>query len=197
MISKHLQNIINEKKVEMISTKYITDQDLIDLVDYLVNQKSIINSLSTTESSISKKGIDYLVQTFQKNKYNLLYLDLSSNNLTDYDIENLKDLTSIRKLSLANNYLTEQSMPMLESMQIDYIDILNEEDLAKDYLPSYKKRKIDREIASSNLNIVAAWEAYKTEQGEGANIEKFIARVQEVLLEEKLIPTPITRSRPQ
>ena len=197
MISKHLQNIINEKKVEMISTKYITDQDLIDLVDYLVKQKSIINSLSTTESSISKKGIDYLVQTFQKNKYNLLYLDLSSNNLTDYDIENLKDLTSIRKLSLANNYLTEQSMPMLESMQIDYIDILNEEDLAKDYLPSYKKRKIDREIASSNLNIVAAWEAYKTEQGEGANIEKFIARVQEVLLEEKLIPTPITRSRPQ
>jgi len=138
-----------------------------------------------------------LVQTFQKNKYNLLYSDLSSNNLTDYDIENLKDLTSIRKLSLANNYLTEQSMPMLESMKIDYIDILNEEDLAKDYLPSYKKRKIDREIASSNLNIVAAWEAYKTEQGEGANIEKFIARVQEVLLEEKLIPTPITRSRPQ
>jgi hypothetical protein len=197
MISKHLQNIINEKKVEMISTKYITDQDLIDLVDYLVKQKSIINSLSITESSISKKGIDYLVQTFQKNKYNLLYSDLSSNNLTDYDIENLKDLTSIRKLSLANNYLTEQSMPMLESMKIDYIDILNEEDLAKDYLPSYKKRKIDREIASSNLNIVAAWEAYKTEQGEGANIEKFIARVQEVLLEEKLIPTPITRSRPQ
>jgi|GEM_PF-4983190 len=197
MISKHLQNIINEKKVEMISTKYITDQDLIDLVDYLVKQKSIINSLSITESSISKKGIDYLVQTFQKNKYNLLYSDLSSNNLTDYDIENLKDLTSIRKLSLANNYLTEQSMPMLESMKIDYIDILYEEDLAKDYLPSYKKRKIDREIASSNLNIVAAWEAYKTEQGEGANIEKFIARVQEVLLEEKLIPTPITRSRPQ
>ena len=75
-----LKEIIDQKEIEILSTKYLNDQQLIELVGFMIQKQSIINSLSLKEGSLTKTGISYLSKNynfFEINKFFTQYSKFS------------------------------------------------------------------------------------------------------------------------
>jgi hypothetical protein len=114
-----LKEIIDQKEIEILSTKYLNDQQLIELVGFMIQKQSIINSLSLKEGSLTKTGISYL----SKNYNRLFSLDLSENNLLDDEIEDIPYLTNLKQLCIRNNGLTQKGVELLQKMNLEYLNV--------------------------------------------------------------------------
>ena len=123
-----LKEIVERKEKNIISTKHIGDEELIELVDYMIQKQSIITRLTLTEGSITKLGISYLASNYPM----LFSLDLSDNNLIDEDIKDIPQLTKLKELCVANNLLTAKGVELLKRMNLDYLNVEDNDDRASE-----------------------------------------------------------------
>eukprot|EP00298_Acanthocystis_sp_HF-20_P024615 c35265_g1_i1.p1 GENE.c35265_g1_i1~~c35265_g1_i1.p1 ORF type:complete len:139 (-),score=13.57 c35265_g1_i1:74-490(-) len=132
-----LKTMIKERNT--IAMKQVTDNELKQVVDYILKYSPNIVSLSFTEGSITKEGIGYIAE---KIGHKLHFLDLSNNNLVDTDIEPLKQTTSLKELLLDDNFLSKKGVESLNlTLRLDF--------LSADPHPSFKQFIVHENIVLS------------------------------------------------
>lgn len=104
-----------------ISTKYVTDESIASLLDYIViNNKLKVISLSLTESSLTKQGIESITKTCG---HTLQSLDLSDNPLQDDDIVSIYELKeTLKELAVERNFLTHDCIKKLsDTLNLEFL----------------------------------------------------------------------------
>lgn len=115
MIGTNTKAIIDGREQSVIATKRFTDEDTKELVEYLLEKDSIVSRLVLTEGTLTKEGIQFIVDKYG---HKLEELDLSDNELTDEDVEPLLQLKAnnvFKALSLNNNLLSETVIQSLKN----------------------------------------------------------------------------------
>lgn len=115
---KNLKRKIDERNDTVICTKGLTNEKLKELVDYMNENDSIVDSLVLPEGSLSGEGIQYLAKNYNK----LYSLDISDNNLTDEDVVNIIGMSNLQELSICNNFLSKKAINQLENMNLKYVE---------------------------------------------------------------------------
>lgn len=180
MLYENIKNIVDIREQSFIATKHFNDNDVIDLIEYMLSKDSIIDRLILTEGSLTKEGIQFIVTKYS---HKLQELDISDNGLTDSDIEPLLHLSSkssLRTLSINNNFLTKDSITALEKCGFEYLDTSDQNQQAqslkcdhsevRDYVdntPFYtsltkatdsgyngNKRELDMDVITSNPDFL-------------------------------------------
>jgi Ran GTPase-activating protein (RanGAP) involved in mRNA processing and transport len=122
MLYENIKNIVDVREQSFIATKHFNDKDVIDLIEYMLLKDAIIDRLILTEGSLTKEGVEFIVTKYS---HKLQELDISDNGLTDVDIESLLHLpskSSLRTLSINNNFLSKDSIAALEQCGFEYLD---------------------------------------------------------------------------
>ena len=135
MVYKNIKDIIDARQQSVIATKQFNDEDVIDLITYMEDQNAIVDRLVLTESSLTKKSIDFIVKHYS---HKLKELDISDNGLIDDDIEpltKLPDNSTLRILSLNNNCLSKEGIAALEACNFEYLDIAAQEPIVSSATP--------------------------------------------------------------
>jgi len=115
MVATNTKYTIDQKKETSLIFKDIDDDFVIDLVDYLVEANSVVDSLTFLESSLTRKGIEYL---FKKYGDKLLALNMPDNGIGDEDIVGLSFPVGLKSLGLRNNYLSKEVVASLQQLAI-------------------------------------------------------------------------------
>ena len=127
MLGLNTKKTIDENKENFIATKHFDDKALKELVDYMLIVDSVVTRLILTDGSLSKDGIDYLIEKYG---HKLEELDISENGLKDCDIESLIRLTTDSKLKVLcinNNFLSAAIVNTLKERGFEYLEADDQE----------------------------------------------------------------------
>ena len=129
MLYENIKAIIDSREQSVIATKHFSDDDVIDLIDYMLEKNSIIDRLVLVEGSLTSKGINYIVNRYS---HKLRELDVSDNELTDNDVQALLHLPTnsiIKVISINDNFLSKDIISGLEKCGFEHLEAENQEQL--------------------------------------------------------------------
>lgn len=127
MLYENIKAIIDSREQSVIATKHFSDDDVIELIEYMLAENSIIDRLVLVEGSLTSKGINYIVDKYS---HKLRELDISDNELTDNDVQALLRLPAgsiIKVIAVNNNFLSKDIISELEKCGFEYLEAENQE----------------------------------------------------------------------
>lgn len=129
MLYENIKAIIDSREQSVIATKHFSDEDVIELIEYMLAENSIIDRLVLVEGSLTSKGINYIVDKYS---HKLRELDISDNELTDNDVQALLRLPAgsiLKVIAVNNNFLSKDIISELEKCGFEYLEAENQEQL--------------------------------------------------------------------
>lgn len=126
MLYQNTIDSIKGKQEAFLSFKRFSDKDLIDLVELMNKNDSIVNSLSFDESNLTALGIQTLIEKYG---HKLVALNLENNDLNDTDVAPIlkhKELCAnsvFRRLNVRNNCLTSQMIESLNKIGLEHLEV--------------------------------------------------------------------------
>ena len=157
MIYDNLKFAIRAKKEDYMLFNGVDNHFLKELVDFMLKEDSVIVSLAFIESSISKIGIDYLLQNYghKLKKLNLACLSLSDK---DISIELLKKATALQRIELGGNDFTPSFVESLNELGFQYLGTEDQNYRATKILPNPTSLTFSQTVSTSQPDE-AAFEA--------------------------------------
>lgn len=118
-LANNTKAVIDEQKESFLLFRGVDDAFVKELADYLVKTHSIVDSIAFIDSSITRDGIEYLLEKYG-NK--LVAINMPDNGLLDEDIQGLEWPRNIKSLGVRDNYLGRSTLDYLQTLGLDQLD---------------------------------------------------------------------------